>query len=101
MCSKKVKVNEEYQKMFGIEYEYKGTGCTYCNNSGFYGRVGLFEINKVTERTKAAIFSYQNNQNIENCLLDFNEGIECSISGHAKYLIENGIVPCQEVLPCF
>jgi type IV pilus assembly protein PilB len=100
MCSKKVSVSKEYQKVFGVTEEYKGCGCKYCNNSGFFGRIGLFEINQVTEKTKAAIFTYQNNQNIENCLLDFNEGIEINLFSHAKYLIENGISNIQEILPC-
>ncbi|MCK5848929.1 MAG: type II/IV secretion system protein [Caldisericia bacterium] len=100
MCSKKVSVKKEYQQLFGITEEVKGSGCKHCNNTGYYGRIGLFEINEVTEKTKASIFSFQNNHNIENCLSDFNEGIGISLVDHAKYLLKNGMTNCQEILPC-
>jgi type IV pilus assembly protein PilB len=29
---------------------YKGKGCADCNNSGYYGRVGIFEVLSVTEK---------------------------------------------------
>ena len=31
-------------------YLYKGSGCDECNNTGYIGRVGIFEVLKVTER---------------------------------------------------
>jgi type IV pilus assembly protein PilB len=34
---------------------YRGPGCEACGNTGFYGRVAIFEIMQVTRKIKAAI----------------------------------------------
>jgi len=36
---------------------YKGRGCASCNNSGYVGRVGIFEILQMTENIKKLIMS--------------------------------------------
>lgn len=48
-------------KKYGVEYDFTGkhtydtVGCSYCNNSGFYGRIGMFEILNMTEEVKELI----------------------------------------------
>jgi len=34
---------------------YKGKGCADCNNSGYYGRVGIFEVMSITEKISRLI----------------------------------------------
>jgi type IV pilus assembly protein PilB len=34
---------------------YKGAGCTVCNNTGYIGRLGIFEVLEVTEKIKELI----------------------------------------------
>lgn len=34
---------------------YKGTGCTYCNNTGYYGRKGIYEIMDITREHRDLI----------------------------------------------
>jgi len=34
---------------------YRGKGCPHCNHTGFYGRVGLFEVLKIDDEIKAKI----------------------------------------------
>ena len=34
---------------------YKGKGCADCNNSGYYGRVGIFEVLAITEKISRLI----------------------------------------------
>jgi len=46
--------------ILGIETQepvklYKGKGCTYCNNSGFSGRVGVYEIMEITREIRESI----------------------------------------------
>jgi len=40
---------------------YKGKGCQECGNSGYYGRVGIFEVLPVTEKISKLILSRSNN----------------------------------------
>lgn len=48
-------------KKYGIEYDFKGkytydtVGCSYCNNSGFYGRIGIFEVLSISDELKELI----------------------------------------------
>jgi len=34
---------------------YKGEGCNYCNNSGFSGRMGVYEIMEITREIRECI----------------------------------------------
>ena len=47
-------------KKYGIEFNldgktYDAPGCKYCNNTGYYDRIGIFEILNITEEIKEAI----------------------------------------------
>lgn len=69
-CAKEREFTEEEKqiingvaKKYGVEYDFKGkhtydtVGCSYCNGSGFYGRIGIFEILNVTEEIKELIIN--------------------------------------------
>ena len=51
------KIGEKY----GIEYDYSNAktydarGCEYCNHSGYYERIGMFEVLNITEDLKEMI----------------------------------------------
>ena len=53
----------EIAKKYGEEYDFTGkytydtVGCQYCNNSGFYGRIGIFEILNMTEEIKELVIN--------------------------------------------
>ncbi|OGD97655.1 hypothetical protein A3A49_01935 [Candidatus Curtissbacteria bacterium RIFCSPLOWO2_01_FULL_38_11b] len=44
---------------------YFGKGCTQCNNTGYLGRVGIFEVLMVTEKIARMIFKRETAQTIE------------------------------------
>ena len=51
---------EKIGKQYGIEYDLSGTtydaiGCKHCNNTGFYDRIGVFEILNITDEIKTEI----------------------------------------------
>ncbi len=67
-CAIKRPFNEEEKqimngiaKKYGIEYDftdkytYDTVGCAKCNNSGFYGRIGVFEILDLSENIKELV----------------------------------------------
>ena len=43
---------------------YYGKGCEVCRNSGYLGRIGIFEIIELTEEIKEAISAKQNSDRI-------------------------------------
>ena len=48
---------------YGVEYSFEGKhtydtkGCKQCNNTGFYGRIGIFEILQITDEQKELIIN--------------------------------------------
>ncbi len=52
----------------GVEL-YTGTGCSYCNNTGYKGRVGIFEIMAIDEDIRKLIESDANSIDIEKAAL--------------------------------
>lgn len=59
-------------KKYNIEYDFKGkktyttVGCSKCNNTGFFGRIGIFEILNLTEELKELIVKGASSIEIRN-----------------------------------
>ena len=68
------KIGEKY----GIEFDtknhktYNATGCDYCNHSGYYERIGLFEVLDITEELKEMIMSGKSSIEIRKVALEQN-----------------------------
>jgi type IV pilus assembly protein PilB len=60
-CRDEIPVTDELKKIFDKEgmqippRMFKGTGCKRCHNSGYRGRVGLYELMEVTPEVRALI----------------------------------------------
>ena len=66
-CKQKRKFNEEEKKVietignkYGIDFDtsgdtYDAVGCKHCNNTGYYERIGLFEVLNLTDEIKEEI----------------------------------------------
>lgn len=61
---------------------YRGKGCAHCNNTGFHGRVGIFEFIIITEEMKDMILSNPSSKAIwelarkQGSLTLFEDGLE-------------------------
>jgi len=67
--------NEVYERITGerlTEYQY-GTGCNFCGNTGFLGRIGVFEILEVNERIRQMVTDGASTQEIR--VQAVNEGM--------------------------
>ncbi len=74
---------------------YKGTGCPECGNSGYYGRIGIYEVMPVTEKMSKLILEHSSSSDIEK--LAREEGmITLKQDGYLKVL--EGITSIEEVL---
>ena len=53
--------DSDIAKKYGVEYDFTGkytydtVGCQYCNDSGFYGRIGIFEVLSITDTIRELI----------------------------------------------
>jgi len=74
---------------------YKGKGCADCNNSGYYGRVGIFEVLSITEKVSRLILERSPASAIEKQARE--EGmITLKQDGYLKVL--EGITTLEETL---
>lgn len=74
---------------------YKGVGCTECNNTGYYGRIGIFEVLPVTEKIGRLILERAPASEIEKQAVE--EGmVTMKQDGYLK--VTEGISTIEEVL---
>jgi type IV pilus assembly protein PilB len=73
----------------------KGQGCDACSNSGYKGRIGIFEVLTITERIRTMIISHEAAQTIEKAALE--DGMTTmQQDGFVKVL--EGITTIEEIL---
>ncbi len=74
---------------------YRGMGCSECNNTGYLGRIGIFEVLKITPKINKLITKQVSAKEIEKQALE--EGfITILQDGYLKVL--DGITTIEEVL---
>ena len=74
---------------------YKGRGCSNCNNTGYRGRVGLFEVMEVSEEVRELILSGASAMELKRKSME--EGmIDLRRSGLEK--IKQGMTTVEEVV---
>ena len=59
-CKEAYEANEAEKNLLGEDPEkplkiYRGVGCNYCNNTGYYGRTGIYEVMEITREHRAII----------------------------------------------
>ncbi|MCP2598255.1 Flp pilus assembly complex ATPase component TadA, partial [Candidatus Aminicenantes bacterium AC-335-L06] len=74
---------------------YKPVGCDECNNTGYKGRIGLFEVMEITEEIKELILTGATTSEIRNKAIEQGM-ITLRQSGLQK--IKDGITSIEEVL---
>ena len=73
---------------------YDAVGCDYCNNTGYYGRIGIFEILNITDNIRELIVQGASSMEIRKRALE--EGYRpLAIDGIKKVL--NGITTLEEL----
>lgn len=99
-CKKERKFNAEEKKLitsmgekYNIKFDLSGTtydapGCKYCNNTGYYDRIGIFEVLDLTDEIKEAIMEGKSSLEIRRLALQQNyqplviDGIRKVINGY-------------------
>ena len=74
---------------------YKGRGCTVCNNTGYKGRVGLYEVMEITDELREMILCGASSLELKNKALEQGM-ISLRQSGLRK--IRDGLTTVEEVV---
>ena len=83
------KIGDKYGVEFNLDNAktYNAVGCEHCNHSGYYDRIGLFEVLDITEELKEMIMSGKSSIEIKKKALEQNyrplviDGINKVLSG--------------------
>ena len=87
-CKEEYRPKEELLKALGIEDQkvfYRGKGCNNCRNTGYKGRIALYEIMEVNDEIRKAIVRKED----ENIIR------ELAIKNGMKTLLETGITKAK------
>lgn len=74
---------------------YEGTGCSYCNNTGYKGRMGIFEVMRIDDDIRRLIESDASSIEIEKAALE--KGM-VNLREAAIRKLEAGLTTFDEVL---
>ncbi len=101
-CREEYIPSDEELQMLGVTREeinnrpfYKGRGCDYCNNSGYKGRVGIFELLLVSPAIQALVNDRKPTQYIKEQAM--KEGMVTMRQDGIKQILD-GITTSKEVL---
>ena len=101
-CKEPYEPDEEYLNKIGFTWEdmsehvlFKARGCPACNNTGFKGRIGIYEVLEVTENIEHLVA--RNAPHVEIAEMARSEGMRTMREeGYVK--VRQGITSLEEVL---
>ena len=101
-CMEEVEVTPEYLKRVGLNPDgfqditfYKGEGCHICNNTGYKGRIGIFEIMTMSTKLRELILEKVSADEIQE--IGVKEGMKTLRDAGIEKL-KRGITTIEEVL---
>lgn len=101
-CKTPVDIHPEALREIGLDPEsrkdmtfYRGSGCVECNNMGYRGRTGVYEVMQMTPKIRTMILDGKNNAELEAAAVA--EGMLTLRDGAVKKF-ESGITTIEEVM---
>lgn len=97
-CKHKHKPSDRELRILGVQDEnitlYKGKGCDLCNNTGYKGRTGVFEIMDITKEHRELIDGRESTDKLRD--LSIKNGMT-TLSENCKRLVLNGETTVEEM----
>ena len=99
-CKKAKEATIEEKQMLGIDTDepftiYEPCGCKLCNNTGYYGRMGIYEIMKISPAIKRLISKNADADDIKNQAI--KEGMN-TLKMAAANGVKEGITSIAEMI---
>ncbi len=84
---------------YHVEFDLSGTtydapGCKYCNNTGYYDRIGIFEVLNLTDEIKQEVMSGKSSLEIRNTAI--GQGYQPLVIDGLKKVV-NGYTTLEEL----
>jgi len=99
-CGKPVIIPADRLRAFGCEVSEhaqvnKGKGCNHCRNTGYWGRIGIYEVFSVSDTIREMIHSEENEETIKKQA--FKDGMRTLKHDACRKLL-SGITTMEEVI---
>lgn len=97
-CKESYSPSNEILKDFGLKEKiklYKGKGCKNCNNTGYHGRIGIYELLILNEEIRRMIVTKSSSEQIRKVAME-NGMIILHQDGEQK--VKDGVTTIEEVL---
>ena len=99
-CKKPKEATVEEKQLLGVDTEksctiYEPCGCKLCNNTGYYGRMGIYEIMKISPAIKRLISKNADAEDIKNQAV--KEGVN-TLKMAAANGVKEGITSIAEMI---
>ena len=99
-CKKSYEASAYEKSILGVAENlsltlHKGEGCGFCNNTGYSGRVGIYEIMEITRAHKDLILSSQDSNKLKD--LSIENGMR-TLSLACKELVLKGETTLEELV---
>ncbi|OPJ60061.1 GspE/PulE family protein [Clostridium chromiireducens] len=98
-CKQPYEATEIEKEILGVNEDnpltlYKGSGCGYCNHTGYVGRTGIYEVMEITREHREAINLGESSDVLRD--ISIKNGMTTLASG-CKDLVINGITTMAEL----
>lgn len=101
-CREEVTPTQELLQQLGLTPEqirtmkfYRGAGCDVCNNTGYKGRVGLFELMIITDKLRDMIME---NVSVDEMRLEAQRNGMVSLRDAGLSFVGQGVTTAEEIL---
>ncbi len=99
-CRERVLATEEEKHILGVDtmeplHIYKAKGCHLCNETGYNGRIGVYEILPVSHQIRRVINRSGNTDDIREVALE--EGMH-TIRTNSSRLVQQGVTTIEEMV---
>jgi len=98
-CKEGYEASEYEKKLFGQDIDsklilHKGKGCGYCNETGYSGRIGIYEIMEMTREHRESINSGGNSDMLRD--ISIANGME-TLESECKAFVLSGMTTIEEL----
>ena len=98
-CKEEYEASEYEKELLGQDIDkplilYKGKGCGYCNETGYSGRIGIYEIMEMTREHREAINAGENSDMLRD--ISIENGMK-TLESECKDLVLSGMTTIEEL----
>lgn len=99
-CKHEYEADENEKRILGMPVDsrirlYKGSGCSFCNNTGYFSRIGIYEVMEFTRDHRNALSRNAGTEELRD--ISIRSGMK-TLRHSCSELVLNGITTVEELM---